>query len=181
VIRGYNDDELAELIEFGRRESAELRFIEYMDVGGATRWSAADVVTRQEMLARIETTYGPIEPLMDRERPSAPAERFRLADGTVFGIIASTTAPFCGDCDRARLTADGQLLLCLYAETGLDLRAPLRARTTDEELSRLIGRVWRARRDRGAEDRLALSGRGALYSLSGLQEDPHREMHTRGG
>src|SRR3954469_12576688 len=101
VIRGRNDDELGDLIEFGKRVNAEVRFIEYMDVGGATHWSMASVLSQAEMLARLEQIYGPISPLPGRD--SAPAERFRLADGTTFGIIASTTAPFCAPCDRTRL------------------------------------------------------------------------------
>ena len=183
VIRGYNDDELPALLAFGKSQGAELRFIEYMDVGGATQWSPADVVPRREILARLSTALGPIEPLPDRDRPSAPAERFRAADGTMFGVIASTTEPFCRTCDRARLTADGQLLLCLYAEHGLDLRERLRSGASDADLTALIRTAWTGRADRGAEERLALPGpdRGALYTLAGLRADPHREMHTRGG
>src|SRR5690606_27618946 len=99
----------------------EVRFIEYMDVGGATRWSMERVVSRAEMLARIEAARGRVEALPGQG--SAPAERFRLADGTVFGIIASTTRPFCRACDRSRVTADGMWYLCLYATAGTDLRA----------------------------------------------------------
>ena len=114
-------------------------------------------------------------------RASAPAEQFRLADGTTLGIIASVTAPFCGTCDRSRLTADGAWFLCLYAEHGIDLRDRLRSGATDDELAALIARGWRDRTDRGAERRLALPERGALYQVDGLRADPHREMPTRGG
>jgi cyclic pyranopterin phosphate synthase len=179
VIRGFNDDELAELIEFARGQDAEVRFIEYMDVGGATRWSMDQVVSQREMLDVLARRYGAIEPLADGS--PAPAERFRLPDGTTFGIIASTTAPFCRTCDRSRLTADGTWLLCLYAERGIDLRQPLRAGATDGELADVIAAAWRGRTDRGAERRLATAGRGALYRLDSLRADPHREMHTRGG
>ena len=179
VIRGVNDDELSDLIEFGKTVPAEVRFIEYMDVGGATRWSMNQVVSRQEMLAGLEQRYGRITPLL--EDSTAPADRYRLADGTVFGIIASTTAPFCADCDRSRLTADGMWYLCLYAATGVDLRAPLRAGASTEELARLIAGGWRARADRGAEERLALRDRSPLIQIGGLKRDPHLEMHTRGG
>ncbi|HXF94525.1 MAG TPA: GTP 3',8-cyclase MoaA [Gemmatimonadales bacterium] len=181
VIRGFNDDELADLIEFGRAHEAEVRFIEYMDVGGATRWSMGHVVSRGDILARLGERYGTVTPVAEKDRPSAPADRFRLPDGTVFGIIASTTAPFCGTCDRARLTADGHLFLCLYAETGVDLRQRLRSGATDEDLAALITGAWQERRDRGAEERLGLPERGALYSPDHLRADPHREMHTRGG
>jgi cyclic pyranopterin phosphate synthase len=179
VMRGVNDDELADLIEHGRRVAAEVRFIEYMDVGGATRWSMDKVVSRQEILAQLARRYGTIEPIV--EASTAPADRFRLADGTVFGIIASTTAPFCADCDRSRLTADGLWYLCLYAQHGTDLRGPLRAGASAAELAALITGPWQGRADRGAEDRLALRERAPLLEIARLKRDPHLEMHTRGG
>jgi cyclic pyranopterin phosphate synthase len=179
VIRGVNDDELVDLIEFGRRVEAEVRFIEYMDVGGATHWSMDKVVSRAEMLVVLGRRYGPIEPV--GEISSAPAERFRLADGTVFGIIASTTTPFCRTCDRSRLTADGLWFLCLYAQRGTDLRTLLRSGASREALAAAITGGWMARRDRGAEERKDLGIRGPLLQIEGLRQDPHLEMHTRGG
>jgi cyclic pyranopterin phosphate synthase len=180
VMRDTNDDELIDLIEFARAHEAEVRFIEYMDVGGATGWSAEQVVSQREMLERLSSRYGTITPLQNPDH-AAPAERFGLSDGTVFGIVASTTAPFCRSCDRSRLTADGTWFLCLYAERGIDLREPLRNGAGDAELTNLIAATWRGRTDRGAEARLALSDRAPLYQLDGLRADPHREMHTRGG
>jgi cyclic pyranopterin phosphate synthase len=156
-----------------------LRFIEYMDVGGATRWSRDQVVSQAEILAAIAEAHGPAEPLPSRA--AAPAERFRLGDGTVFGVIASTTAPFCRDCDRSRLTADGTWYLCLYATDGMNLRDVLRDGITDAALAELIRQRWMAREDRGAEDRLTVPSRGALYQVETLRADPRREMHTRGG
>ncbi len=179
VIRGFNDDELVDLIEFARGHEAEVRFIEYMDVGGATRWSQDQVVSQREMLEVLARRYGPIEPLAGDNR--APAERFRLADGTTFGIIASVTAPFCRTCDRSRVTADGTWFLCLYAARGIDLREPLRRGVPDEELASLIRETWQGRTDRGAEERLGVTDRVALYRIDSLRADPHREMHTRGG
>jgi len=179
VIRGRNDDELSALLEFGKGCGAEVRFIEYMDVGGATRWTREAVVSRREMLARLSDVYGTIEPVGGRD--SAPAERFRLPDGTTFGIIASTTEPFCSACDRSRLTADGLWLLCLYARGGLDLRHPLREGATREELAHLISTVWSMRADRGAEERLTSPRRDALIPVASLKRDAHLEMHTRGG
>jgi cyclic pyranopterin phosphate synthase len=178
-MRGVNDDELAGLIEFARTVPAEVRFIEYMDVGGATRWSMDQVVSRREMLERLERRYGRVEPIV--ETTTAPADRFRLPDGVTFGIISSTTAPFCADCDRSRLTADGVWYLCLYATRGIDLRGPFRGGAGPEELKALITGGWRARTDRGAEDRLALGNRQPLVQIGGLKRDPHLEMHTRGG
>ncbi|HEY2152872.1 MAG TPA: GTP 3',8-cyclase MoaA [Vicinamibacterales bacterium] len=181
VIRGVNDDELVALLEYGRAANAEVRFIEYMDVGGASRWSPDRVVSRVEMLDTLARNYGAITPI-DEAGSSAPAERFALKDGTTFGIIASTTEPFCRLCDRSRLTADGMWYLCLYASRGLDLRAPLRRGGTIEELTALVSGGWRARDDRGAEARLALGDRRAFVPVQDvLRKDPHLEMHTRGG
>jgi GTP 3',8-cyclase len=179
VIRGGNDDELAPLLEYGRRVGAEVRFIEYMDVGGATRWSREAVVPGGEILERLARQYGRVEPIV--EESSAPADRFRLPDGAVFGLISSMTAPFCSSCDRSRLTADGLWYLCLYASRGIDLRGPLRAGASPEELRARIAAAWRIRVDRGAEDRLALHERAPLLGAGALREDPHLEMHTRGG
>ena len=179
VMRDVNDDELAELIEYGRTVPAEVRFIEYMDVGGATRWSMDKVVSRTEMLAMLERRYGPIEAIV--EESSAPADRYRLTDGAVFGIISSTTEPFCASCDRSRLTADGVLYLCLYAQQGVDLRGPLRRGASRDELAALITGAWSRRTDRGAEARLRLRDRSPLVQIGRLRADPHLEMHTRGG
>jgi cyclic pyranopterin phosphate synthase len=180
VVRGFNDDELVALLEFARAREAEVRFIEYMDVGGATKWSLDQVVSQREILDRLAHHFGAITPITGDD-PHAPAERFALPDGTVCGIIASTTAPFCTACDRSRLTADGQWFMCLYAERGIDLREPLRGGASDDDLAALIERTWQGRVDRGAEDRLSLALRQPLYPVTGLRLDPHREMHTRGG
>ncbi len=179
VMRGVNDDELVDLLEFARALPGEIRFIEYMDVGGATRWSRDQVVGRDEMLAILRRRYGRIEAVV--ETSSAPAARYRLSDGTTFGIIASTTAPFCARCDRSRLTADGTWYLCLYGQHGIDLRGPLRAGATPAELQALVAGGWHRRTDRGAEERLALRERAPLVPATRLKEDPHLEMHTRGG
>ena len=180
ITRGDNDDELVPLLEFARRLGAEVRFIEYMDVGGATAWRPEAVLSRDEMLERLAGHFGPIAPI-DEPGSSAPASRYRLPDGLTFGIIASTTHPFCRTCDRARLTADGVWLLCLYAQHGTDLRRPLRAGVSHDTLRRLIQAVWEGRADRGAEERLGTRNRGAFIPLRVLRRDAHLEMHTRGG
>ena len=194
VVRGMNDDELADLVEFGRTHNAEVRFIEYMDVGGATRWSGEKVVSRDEMLGRLVLRFGKITPLA--EESAAPASRYALPDGTVFGIIASTTAPFCRTCNRSRLTADGTWFRCLYATTGTDLRGLLRGAPTENaiertapgereatsaRIARVIEDAWHGREDRGAELRHAEHFRGAFIPLDELRRNPHLEMHTRGG
>jgi cyclic pyranopterin phosphate synthase len=131
------------------------------------------------MLGRLEKRYGKIVPV--EEISSAPAQRFTLPDGTVFGIIASTTTPFCRTCDRSRLTADGLWYLCLYAQSGVDLRKLLRAGASAEELAARIASVWQRRTDHGAELRAATGHRGILVGIDQLRQDPHLEMHTRGG
>jgi cyclic pyranopterin phosphate synthase len=179
VIRGHNDDEITDLLEFARARGVEVRFIEYMDVGGATRWSMDEVVSQAEILRVIGARYGAVTPIS--KDGWAPAERFRLADGTTFGVIASTTVPFCRTCDRARLTADGTFLLCLYGEQGLDLRELLRGGASDFEITSRIEDVWVVRADRGAEERATIAQRGVLHQIDSLRADPRREMHTRGG
>jgi GTP 3',8-cyclase len=179
VIRGVNDDEVEALVGEAGRLGAEIRFIEYMDVGGATRWTADQVFSRQQLLASLARSFGAPEPL-DNTR-WAPAARFRLPHGQVVGVISSTTEPFCSTCDRSRLTADGIWYRCLYAAAGTDLRARLRGGATDAELRDLITTTWEARADRGAEDRLRLANRRAFVPIASLKRDPHLEMHTRGG
>ena len=179
IIRGTNNDEVVPLLEYARRIGAELRFIEYMDVGGATQWSPERVLSREQMLTMLRQEYGAITAVA--ETTSAPADRFTLPDGTVFGIISSTTDPFCGRCDRSRFTADGMWYRCLYATSGTDLRTPLRSGVSPDELLAVITSGWGARADRGAEERLAMRHRLPLVTASSLRKDPHLEMHTRGG
>jgi cyclic pyranopterin phosphate synthase len=188
VMRGRNDDELLPLLAYAKEQAAEVRFIEYMDVGGATRWKREDVVSRAEMLECITAAHGAVEALREEgaqealaARGRAPAERFRLRDGSTFGIIASTTAPFCRTCDRSRVTADGTWYLCLYAKSGLNLRQALRGGASDEALAELLRLAWQRRTDRGAEERLALLHRTPLADVAELRENPRLEMHTRGG
>lgn len=180
VMRGVNEDEIVDLIEFGRSRRAEVRFIEYMDVGGATNWSPGAVVSRSEILERVAERFGDVRDVPSHDR-AAPADRYVLGDGTTFGVIASVTSPFCRTCDRSRVTADGLWFLCLYAADGIDLKSLLRGQATDDELAEVIRTRWTERSDRGAEERAGQPDRGALYQIEGLRADPHREMHTRGG
>ncbi len=177
LMRGVNDDEMVPLVEFARAHAAEIRFIEYMDVPGANQWHPDALVSRADMLARLAAHYGPVTPIEDAG--PAPADRFRLPDGLVFGTIASTTTPFCRACDRVRLTADGTLFTCLYATEGLDLRTPLRTGADDAALAAGITSRWRERTDRGAETRLRLASRTAFEAPAATT--PHLQMHTRGG
>jgi GTP 3',8-cyclase len=179
VMRGRNEDEIGDLVDLGERLEAEVRFIEYMDVGGATRWSPDRVFPREAILTAIAERFGPPVPVVVDE--ASPARRWMLPGGTVFGIIASTTAPFCRTCQRARITADGSLFHCLYATRGLDLRSLLRGGSSDEAIAARIADSWTTRADRGAEERLQLRDRGTFAGKEVLRADPHLEMHTRGG
>lgn len=187
VMAGENDDELADLLVFGAERDIEVRFIEYMDVPGAIEWKPELVATRIDMLASIEAAVG-VRPVAFGERGSAPAARFQLPDGAhhggrdlsglVFGVIASTSEPFCADCDRSRVTADGMWYLCLYAKLGVNLLELMRSGVSDDELRARLSGGWTEREDRGAELRLEEVDRGAF---AGDKADPHLEMHTRGG
>ena len=179
VIRGFNEDEILDMLQFAKNQNCEIRFIEYMDVAGALQWSMEQVVPKSEILRVIEETHGRIE-VMDKE-DWAPAQRFCLADGTVFGVISSTTEPFCQTCDRARLTSDGSWLSCLYADEGMNLGQALRAGATHQELVAQIRSSWSSRDDRGAEKRLEERERGPLCSAQDLNEKPSRGMSARGG
>jgi cyclic pyranopterin phosphate synthase len=154
VRRGLNEDSVLPMARYFRERGHVLRFIEYMDVGHTNGWRLDDVVPAAELVARIdaELALDPIEPAYRGE----VARRYRYRDGGgEVGVIASVTEPFCGDCTRARLSAEGRLYTCLFAVRGHDLRALVRGGATDEELSLAIGRIWAARTDRYSEIRSA--------------------------
>jgi Molybdenum cofactor biosynthesis enzyme len=133
-----------------------VRFIEYMDVGMANGWRMADVVPAAEILRRIDARW-PLEPVPAAYRGEV-ASRWRYVDGAgEIGVISSVTRPFCGDCTRLRLSAEGKLYTCLFAGSGTDLREPLRAGASDAELAALVTRVWEARTDRYSERRTEVS------------------------
>jgi len=135
VVRGVNDDEVVELARYGRSRGVTVRFIEWMPLDGGDAWTGDQVVTQAEILQRIAAVF-PLEPIA---RGSEPAERFRYLDGRgEVGVIASVTRPFCEQCDRIRLTADGQLRSCLFSLEDHDLRGRLRSGATDHELSDAI-------------------------------------------
>ena len=161
VIRGVNEDELSTSSSSPAVSAPRCASSSTWTWAGRPIGRATQVVSRAEMLA-LADRYGSVEPI--REESSAPAERFRLPDGTTFGIIASTTTPFCRTCDRSRLTADGTWYLCLYAQRGMDLRTPLRDGASRDELRALIASGWSRRRDRGAEERKELEAIGRRAS-----------------
>jgi len=148
VQRGVNDDELEALAEFGRRQRIEVRFIEFMPLDASGGWGSDAVVGQDEIVARIAAVH-PLEQLP--ARGAAPADRWRYLDGGgTVGVIPSVTKPFCGDCDRVRLTADGQLRTCLFATDEFDLRAAMRRGESDDELAarvqRAVGTKWAGHR-----------------------------------
>ena len=150
VQRGVNEESLVDLVAHFRGTGHVVRFIEYMDVGTTNRWRLDQVVPATEIAARIGAVV-PLEPLEPGYRGEV-ARRFRLADGSgEIGIIASVTQPFCGDCTRARLSADGRLFTCLFAAVGTDLRTPLRAGEDDARLGARIAGIWQTRGDRYSE------------------------------
>lgn len=158
IERGVNDDEILPLVDFGRANGFAVRFIEFMDVGTLNRWDRAHVFSAREIRDRIHAAF-PLEPLAASYRGEV-AHRYRYADGAgEIGIIGSVTQPFCGDCTRARLSADGHLFTCLFATAGIDLKTPLRSGVGDEALAALLAGVWRARGDRYSEERAESAAR----------------------
>ena len=150
VRRGLNESAILPMARFFREQGHILRFIEYMDVGHTNGWRLDDVVPAREIVRLIGAEL-PIEPV-EANYPGEVAERWRYVDGSgEIGVIASVTQAFCKDCTRARLSAEGKLYTCLFATTGADLRDPLRAGATDEELAAAIAEVWAARTDRYSE------------------------------
>jgi cyclic pyranopterin phosphate synthase len=152
VKRGVNDDQVLELAETFRGSGHVVRFIEYMDVGHTNGWRLDDVVPAAEIVRTIDAEY-PLEAVEPAYRGEV-ARRWRYLDGGgEIGVIASVTQPFCGDCTRSRLSAEGRVYTCLFATRGHDLRALVRSGATDEELHAAIGRIWTRRRDRYSEIR----------------------------
>jgi cyclic pyranopterin phosphate synthase len=136
VERGVNDDELVDLARFGRDKGIEVRFIEFMPLDATDEWQRSKVVGQNEIVARLAEVW-PLEQVP--VRGAAPADRWTYLDGKgSVGVIPTVTNPFCGNCDRIRLTADGQLRTCLFATDEFDLRAPLRAGETDDEIAARI-------------------------------------------
>jgi len=152
VKRGVNDDEIVPMAERFRGSGHIVRFIEYMDVGNANGWRMDDVVSAREIVERIGHSY-PLKAMEPNYRGEV-ARRWRYADGAgEIGVIASVTQPFCGACTRARLSAEGKLYTCLFANAGFDLREFVRSGASDEALSAAIGAVWGRRNDRYSEVR----------------------------
>jgi GTP 3',8-cyclase len=154
VKRGLNDASVLDMVRHFRGSGHVLRLIEFMDVGATNGWRLDDVVPADELVARIAAEW-PLDPVPPAYAGEV-ADRYRYRDGAgEIGVIASVTRPFCGACTRARLSADGRLYTCLFANVGRDLRGPLRAGASDADLEQLLGRIWRSRGDRYSELRTA--------------------------
>jgi GTP 3',8-cyclase len=152
VKRGVNEHTLVDIARHFQHTGCIVRFIEYMDVGNTNGWRLDDVVPAAEILAVLDEQL-PLEPL-DPNYVGEVAKRYRYRDGSgEIGLIASVTQPFCGDCTRARLSSDGQLYLCLFASTGVDIRAMLRGGKSDAEIADALASIWRRRADRYSEIR----------------------------
>jgi GTP 3',8-cyclase len=177
IERGVNDGEILDLVSFCREHGFAMRFIEYMDVGNTNNWHSEKMVSKKEILETINARF-PLRKL-GHEKGSAPSEDYQFLDGTGdVGVIASVTEPFCSTCTRARLTADGKLVLCLFSQEGYDLKTLMRHGATDEEIIEIICSLWTHREDRYSEERLA-----ALRSPTGYNPKEHRkiEMISLGG
>jgi cyclic pyranopterin phosphate synthase len=150
IRRGTNDQGLLDLVHHFKGSGHVLRLIEFMDVGTTNGWNRAEVVPARELLARIDAVF-PLERIAPL-RPGEVARRYRFRDGEgEFGIIASVTEPFCGDCSRGRLSAQGMFYTCLFASTGHDLRALLRGGASDEEIRARLAGLWQSRTDAYSE------------------------------
>lgn len=154
AMRDVNEHELVDLARFARERACVVRFIEYMDVGTVNAWDPEKVLSAREIVERIDAAW-PLEPV-DKDHPGEVADRYRYVDGGgEIGVIPSITQPFCGDCTRARLSAEGQLYTCLFGAVGHDLKTPLRAGESDDDLRARIAGIWRRRTDRYSEERTA--------------------------
>ena len=177
LLRGVNDDEAPELLGWALREGYQLRFIEQMPLDAQHGWDRAVMVTADEILGHLRAVYA-LAPVPDPDRGSAPAETWAVLDGPDragwaeekprVGVVGSVTRPFCGDCDRVRLTADGQLRNCLFATTESDLRTAMRAGVDDDELARRFI--------------ASIAGKKAGHGIDGPDfQQPDRPMSAIGG
>lgn len=176
IERGVNDDDIVPLVEFTREHGFAIRFIEYMDVGNANNWTSEKLVSKKEIIEKINARF-PLKEI-GRESGSAPSVDYEFLDGQGdLGVIGSVTEPFCSTCNRVRLTADGKFVTCLFSQVGHDLKALLRGGSTDQEISEFVSGIWKQRKDRYSDER--------LEALQSSTYDPKQrkkiEMITLGG
>lgn len=176
IEKGVNDDDILPLVEFTRAHGFAMRFIEYMDVGNANNWTSEKLVPKKQM---IDTIHGRF-PLREigRAQGNAPSVDYEFIDGQGdIGVIASVTEPFCSSCTRVRVTADGKVVTCLFANVGHDIKGLLRNGASDDDISAFIGGLWSARKDRYSAERLE------AMASSGYDPKSHKkiEMISLGG
>jgi cyclic pyranopterin phosphate synthase len=165
VKRGVNEHSILPMAEAFRDMGHTLRFIEYMDVGSTNGWRMEDVVPAAEIVNRIDAAY-PLEPVDPGYRGEV-AKRYRYHDGRgEIGLIASVTQPFCGDCTRLRMSADGSLYTCLFSVRGVDLKGPMRAGASDADIQEMVSGIWRNRMDRYSEMRTEETAQGKKVEMS---------------
>ena len=170
VQKGVNEHTIIDLARYCKDNNLILRFIEYMDVGNQNQWDYKQVVPSREVVDIIKQELD-IEP-MNKNYPEEVADRYRYSDGTgEIGFISSVTQPFCGQCSRARLSTDGKLVTCLFAEGGVDLKTPMRSGATDSELIELINKTWSLRTDQYSVERT--SGRKATNTNNKIEMFHH--------
>ena len=153
IERGVNDDDILSLVEFSREHGFAMRFIEYMDVGNSNNWTSEKLVSKKEIIAKIHSRF----PLREigRAQGSAPSVDYEFVDGRGdIGVIASVTEPFCASCTRARITADGKIVTCLFSSVGHDIKAIVRSGASDDEILQLLSSIWMKRTDRYSLERL---------------------------
>lgn len=156
VQRGMNDHTIVDMARYFKDRGHTMRFIEYMDVGTLNGWRMDDVVSATEIISRIDAEL-PLEPI-DANYRGEVAMRYRYKDGGgEIGVIASVTKPFCGDCTRLRLSPEGSIVTCLFANVGTDLRGPLRSGASDNDIEEIINRRWAIRDDRYSEERASMT------------------------
>lgn len=176
VERGVNDDDILPLVEFCREHGFAVRFIEYMDVGNANNWTSAKLVAKKEIIEKIHSRY-PLKEI-GRADGHAPSVDYEFVDGKGdIGVIASVTEPFCSSCTRARITADGKFVTCLFSQTGHDVKKLLRSGASDDDLLKFLSSIWGQRADRYSDERLQAM-RSATYDP---KEHKKIEMISLGG
>src|SRR6185369_5271145 len=170
IERGLNDSDIIELVEFSREHGFGMRFIEYMDVGNSNNWKSDKLVSKKEILEIINARF-PVREI-GRNYGTAPSVDYEFVDGSGdIGVIASVTEPFCSSCTRARLTAEGRMVTCLFSNMGHDLKSMLRNGASDDDLRQVIGGIWLGRDDRYSDERLE-----AMHSPAGYQPKNHKKI-----
>ena len=165
VQKGLNDGELIQLAEACTARNVTLRFIEFMDVGNTNAWKIEDVMTGQEIRNVLQNRFGQLKPVQASDR-SQVARTYETVDGHRFGFIESVSNPFCGDCTRARLSANGSLYTCLFSSSGHDLKSLLRMQAEEHEVLQAIHSIWEGRKDRYSMERASIEDPSSKVEMS---------------